>query len=215
MDLTGLPFVIAPMRKSDISTVARIEREVFALPWSSMAFRYELEQNASSHYVVVRYKTDDSTPEEASLVGSMRQALGLATGDASQLGYAGCWLTLDEAHISTLAVRLDWRRMGLGELLLATMVETARERDARVVTLEVRVSNCAAIRLYEKYGFRRVGRRKAYYSDNREDAHIMTTDPIATQQYGRRLATLQESLRQRLAHAAATTRVHAGDPPRE
>jgi ribosomal-protein-alanine N-acetyltransferase len=98
------------------------------------------------------------------------------TPDASPvLGYGGFWLMHDEAHISTLAVRAGWRRLGLGELLLIALLDEARRLGAYRATLEVRVSNVAAQALYAKYGFEQVGRRKAYYSDNREDALILTT----------------------------------------
>ena len=85
---------------------------------------------------------------------------------------------VDEAHITTFAVHPAWRRQRIGERLLLAFLDLARDRHAREATLEVRLSNIAARRLYEKYGFRPVGLRPRYYSDNGEDALIMTTEPL-------------------------------------
>jgi len=101
------------------------------------------------------------------------------------VGYAGFWVMVDEAHISTLATHPQWLRQGIAELLLIAMTERAAEMGARVMTLEVRASNTSAQALYRKYGFEVVGRRPQYYSDNREDALIMSTPPITSAEYQR------------------------------
>jgi ribosomal-protein-alanine N-acetyltransferase len=88
-----------------------------------------------------------------------------------------------EAHIVSIAVREAYKRKGLGELLLIGSVEMAMRRDCQVVTLEARVSNEPAIALYRKYGFNEVGLRRRYYSDNGEDALIMTTDKLSSDEY--------------------------------
>lgn len=178
-------FYVEPMQQSDVPTVASIERMVFTLPWSSHAFGYELRSNPMSHYFVARVRAAPSSPNGQGL-------------DASVIGYGGFWMMLDEAHICTLGVHPNWRRHGAGELLLATMIRQATALNANVVTLEVRVSNMPAQRLYEKYGFRPVGVRKGYYSDNHEDALIMTTDPIGSTAYQSRYNRLERMLRQRL-----------------
>ena len=85
---------------------------------------------------------------------------------------------VDEAHITTFAIHPDWRRRRLGERLLLALLDVALDRRAAEATLEVRLSNLAARRLYEKFGFRPVGIRPRYYSDNNEDALIMTTDRL-------------------------------------
>ena len=90
----------------------------------------------------------------------------------------GLWVMVDEAHVTTFAVDPRWRRRGVGERLLLGLLDIAVTRRAREATLEVRLSNMPARRLYEKYGFRPVGIRPRYYSDNGEDALIMTTDPL-------------------------------------
>ncbi len=114
------------------------------------------------------------------------------------VGYGGFWLMAGEAHISTIAVRPELRRRGIGELLLVTMLDRATELGAEVATLEVRVSNIAAQSLYRKYGFRRVGLRPRYYRNN-EDALIMTTDRLTSASFQSRLQGLKVALREKLA----------------
>ena len=107
-------------------------------------------------------------------------------------GYVSVWYQGDEAHITEIAVRETMRGNGIGELLLIGSLRAAREYGSHVMTLEARVSNFIAQRLYEKYSFKSVGIRKGYYSDNREDAVIMTTTPIGTDEYARMFRELQD-----------------------
>ncbi|HHX44085.1 MAG TPA: ribosomal protein S18-alanine N-acetyltransferase [Chloroflexi bacterium] len=188
-----------PMQLADVPTVSAVERSVFSLPWSTSAFTYDLTNNPNAEYLVVRY-LPWMAPERAEgrLARSMRRLLKPPQQDPSLIGYGGLWMVLEEGHICTLAVRAAWRGRGLGELLLAGLIERARARGAEVMTLEVRVSNVTAQNLYLKYGFRVVGRRKGYYTDNREDALVMTTDSIVAPGYGALLATLTEQLHARL-----------------
>jgi len=96
------------------------------------------------------------------------------------VGLVGLRIMGDVAYIITIGVREAYRRQGIGELLLISAIDLALMRKARVATLEVRASNSAAQALYEKYGFTKTGARQGYYSDNREDAVIMTTDTITS-----------------------------------
>ena len=114
------------------------------------------------------------------------------------VGYAGMWLVIDEAHITTIAVREGSRGKGLGELLLTSLIEAAAEMGADRLTLEVRVSNEPAQGLYEKYGFERQGVRARYYSDNNEDAYIMTVSDVRSPVYRRRFDSQIAALRRRL-----------------
>ena len=135
------------------------------------------------------------------------RGVGAVTGEIPEqeaavgqiLGYGGFWLFLDEAHICTLAVHPDWQGRGLGALLLTSLIEHAIELDAAIVTLEVRASNLMAQKLYRRYGFAQVGLRKRYYSDNSEDALIMTTEPISSSSFQKRFKTLKSSLLRKLA----------------
>ena len=116
------------------------------------------------------------------------------------VGFVGVWLTPDEAHIITIAVRESHRGRGIGELLLIAAIALATLNEREVVTLEVRASNQAAQTLYEKYGFKTVGVRQRYYSDNHEDAVIMTTEPIRSASYQALFQRLKQEHRERCGH---------------
>ena len=208
MNLEGLPYAVTSMGMSEVATVARLEKQIFSMPWSSAAFRYELVQNSSSEYLILRYLPWARDETTASWIESARRLWRRSRLDPSIIGYGGCWFVLEEAHISTLAVREAWRGRGLGELLLISLIETAQTRGCDKVTLEVRVSNEPAQNLYQKYGFEQVGRRKAYYSDNREDAYIMTTESISADPYRQLLERNRVRLRRKML-------LHAEEPPTE
>jgi len=114
------------------------------------------------------------------------------------IGFAGLWLMVDEAHITTIAMHPDYRRRGLGEFMLVSLIDIAYTIGAKWVTLEVRVSNYAAQNLYRKYGFREAGLRHRYYSDNQEDALIMWTDEINSPSYKQRFQDLKSALMRKL-----------------
>ena len=121
------------------------------------------------------------------------------------VGYVGVWLMVDQAHIVAIAIRDSYRRRGLGELLLAQSIDLALENGQESVTLEVRRSNWTAQQLYDKYRFLKVGVRKRYYTDNHEDAIIMTTPPIDTDAYGEHLAYLRERWEHRWGQGEAAS----------
>ena len=199
MNLDGLPYAVEPMKREDISTVHRIENQVFSLPWSAHAFRYEITYNENSTYLVLRYRPWAEKQSESFLPQPVARLFGRADKDPSLLGYGGFWMIAARAHISTLALRPEWRRRGLGELLLASFCEKALQRGARVINLEVRTSNTVAQNLYEKYGFKITKTHEGYYSDNGEDAYIMSTRFYSVQEYQGHLDTLTNDLRERLA----------------
>jgi ribosomal-protein-alanine N-acetyltransferase len=114
-------------------------------------------------------------------------------------GFAGMWFMYDEAHITTIGVDPVYRGRHLGELLLLAMIEEALRREATWVTLEVRVSNNVAQRLYRKYGFTIHGTRRRYYSDNGEDAYIMWSHSLKDETYHSQLDDLREALYDRLS----------------
>ena len=199
------------MRADDIPQVIEIEQEAFTPGWVGTPFRREL--NSRYTRFLVAYYTEDaerdgrasneagqqSGPADASLWGRMLTGVKSALGfrredDVDDLtGYVGIWLQGDQAHITEVAVREELRGRGIGELLIIGTLRVAYEQGLAEVTLEARVSNFIAQRLYDKYGFNEVGIRKNYYADNREDAVIMTTDPIRTASYREKFASLQET----------------------
>ncbi len=164
-----LTLAISAMRLEDLPAVHAIEQASFSSPWPPNAYRSELETNRLASYLVAR------------------------VGDEI-VGYGGMWLMVDEAHITTFAIHPAWRRQRIGERLLLAFLDLATMRRASEATLEVRLSNLPARRLYEKYGFRPVGLRPRYYSDNGEDALIMTTEPLSDVRMRDRLARLRAAL---------------------
>ncbi|WP_027410629.1 ribosomal protein S18-alanine N-acetyltransferase [Anoxybacteroides tepidamans] len=132
----------------DIDGVLEIEKASFTLPWSREAFYNELVHNQYAKYIVMEH-------------------------DGRIIGYCGMWVVIDEAHITNVAVLPEYRGKKLGEALMRTMMETAKQLGAVTMTLEVRVSNHVAQSLYRKLGFLNGGIRKQYYPDNQEDALVM------------------------------------------
>jgi len=144
--------IIREMTLSDLPVVLEIDRLSFPLPWSERTYRFELEENQAACLYVAEAPNN---------------------GVFKVVGYVGIWFIVDEAHISTIAVHPNYRGHGLGERLLQRVLEYALNKEATTVTLEVRVSNQAALNLYYKYGFEVVGNRPRYYRDNNEDAYLM------------------------------------------
>ncbi|MHB8375894.1 MAG: ribosomal protein S18-alanine N-acetyltransferase [Dehalococcoidia bacterium] len=174
------------MANDDIPQVVEIERGSFPTIWPQTAYRREL-QNKLAHYIVITEPSDaDAGAAPAPGVwGALRRFVGTPLSSPEHLlGFIGVWMMAGEAHIVTVAVRESYRRMGIGERLLIACIEAAMESAQELVTLEVRKSNDAAQRLYEKYGFQRVGLRVRYYTDNNEDAVLMTTPDLASSAYG-------------------------------
>lgn len=134
---------------SDIDKMAELDRICFATPWSKQDFEKELIENKIALYFV-------------------------ATWDDEVIGYAGVWCIVDEGHITNVAVDPKHRKKGVGKKLINALLNDGKTMSGlRNFTLEVRVSNDAAIKLYKNFGFKEVGLRKEYYSDNKEDAAIM------------------------------------------
>ncbi|MCD8511841.1 MAG: ribosomal protein S18-alanine N-acetyltransferase [Bacillus sp. (in: Bacteria)] len=144
----GEKTVIRFMEVDDLDQVMEVEHNAFTTPWSRGAFLNELTTNQFAYYLV-------------------------AEVDERIVGYNGVWVIIDEAHITNIAVHSDFRRQGIGELLLEGAIKLAKELGAKKLTLEVRVSNYAAQSMYKKKGFQNGGIRKNYYTDNQEDAQIM------------------------------------------
>lgn len=146
--------IIKPMSKDDIEDVVVIESEAYGKHhWAKSSFYDEMSNNLAKYYVA-------------------------KTLDGETVGYAGTWHIIDEGHVTTIAVKNDYLRNHIGEAIMHKIIEDCYSEGIKYLTLEVRVSNTPAIKLYEKYGFQSLGTRKGYYQDNGEDALIMWTENI-------------------------------------
>jgi len=197
------------MHKEDLRQVAEIDREAFPAPWPQTDYEHEL-RNPLAHYIVACDKRKTVEEPQAKpfskkdffRLGSMMRRLFLGERSFSShlpslvkdyvTGFAGFWIMADEAHITNIAVRQLYRHQGIGELLLIATIDMALELNARILTLEVRASNMAAQGLYCKYGFIQVGRRRGYYTDDGEDAIIMSVESIAAASFQARLSELRQ-----------------------
>ena len=142
------------LKLRDLGAVERIERRSYTSPWSRSMFASELAK-----------------PSSISL-GAFDQLTGRLLGYLIISRYVDAW------HVMNVAVAPSHRRRGIATMLLERLFELTAGHGRRGYTLEVRVSNGPAIRLYERLGFRPRGVRRGYYTDNREDALIMWKDPI-------------------------------------
>ncbi|TAK36872.1 MAG: ribosomal-protein-alanine N-acetyltransferase [Chloroflexota bacterium] len=201
-------FVVDWMRIADIPAVVEIERESFGDAWPPGSFERELVYNRLAHYLVVRAPQERPGPGKPAVemfyAHSREEDYYAAPGEGTVVGHVGMWLMFDEAHITTIAIRPSHRGLGLGELLLIAAAEVAIAMESAVLTLEVRVSNVVAQRLYEKYSFVRAGLRRGYYAPDREDALIMTSEPVASAMFQSLLVRLKEANRERLSNYCTT-----------
>jgi [ribosomal protein S18]-alanine N-acetyltransferase len=210
-NIQAIPFVVDAMTLDDIPAVMAIEKTAFPIPWPEQAYRHELLENRNGYFIVVRRKaaatTNGTEKVESQTLFNLFQRLTVRptkplarpSPGMTVVGFAGMWMFVDEAHVSTIASHADWRGYGIGELLLLTLLREAQRRNAVFATLEVRVSNVVAQNLYKKYSFVEVGRRKRYYRDNGEDALIMTVQNFQEPIYKAQLDALERALWTKLA----------------
>lgn len=197
---------------NDVPRVVEIERLAYTTPWPPSAYRREIQENRMARYIVVRDTwmkppTPDATRDEQKrpfpLSLLSRAPATLSPEIANIIAFAGLWHMINEAHITTIATHPDYRGRGIGELMLSTLIGVAYTTQAHYVTLEVRVSNSIAQNLYRKYGFAQTHIRRRYYSDNHEDAYVMSTPDITSESYRTRFAELCERLANRLQNDSA------------
>jgi ribosomal-protein-alanine N-acetyltransferase len=150
---------IRPMQVGDLEQVQAIDRLSFSLPWPPNAYRYELTENPAS----ILWVAEACRPDR----------------DCKVVGMIVIWLILDEAHIATIAIHPDYRRIGIGKRLLMVALDDCQKKGARQAMLEVRAGNSGAQELYRKFGFEIVYRRPRYYKDNHEDALLMNLTGLA------------------------------------
>ena len=198
-----IDYTIRPMEDKDIPQVAEIDHEAFPNEWmfrSQTSYKEDLN-NPVAHYMVACTKLTMVGVQQLSLFKRLfnpnRSSNEGECVTEYLVGFAGFWLMPKDAHITTIAVRSNYRQIGIGEALLISIIELAMRLNANLVTLEVRASNEIAQSLYEKYGFQVVGRRLRYYSDNGEDAILMNTDTITSASFQARFQQLKSAHAQR------------------
>ena len=151
---TALQIYITKMTADDIEDIIQIESEAYGKHhWSKSSFYDEMNNNLAKYYCA-------------------------KTKDGQTVAYAGTWNIVDEGHITTIAVKPDFKRKHIGEALIVKILDDCYQNKIKYLTLEVRESNIPAINLYKKYGFASLGTRKGYYQDNNENALIMWTENI-------------------------------------
>lgn len=150
--------VIRKMELADLDQVVAIDQVSFSLPWPASSFKYELNQNQTSRCWVVEYPACE--PE------------------ARIIAMAVVWMIIDELHIATIAVLPEFRQMSVGQKLLGVILKDGLKQGVVNAFLEVRETNRAARAMYQKFGFKEVGKRPHYYSDTQEDAILMNLEPI-------------------------------------
>jgi ribosomal-protein-alanine N-acetyltransferase len=190
---------LRPMTQEDVPQVTEIDREAFPTMWPPANYQREMK-NGLAHYIVAVDDDEEKTktiPEKglAALLTRVRRLFGSEPAPKGRhiIGFAGLWMLAGEAHITNIAVRAKHRRRGIGEDLLIGIIELAVRLEAHLITLEVRASNRDAQKLYAKYGFVRVGRRRGYYTDNREDAVLMTIEELKAAPARARLERLKQA----------------------
>ena len=207
--LKTAPFRLRPMTPADIAQIVAIEGESFPTTWPRTAYRRELDNKMANYTVII----DGDHSPVAPAPSRRRALLGLLRRQQQEdpqtsdyiVGYIGAWNMADEVHIVAIAVRQAYRRRGIGELLLADLVDTSLSRNMEILTLEVRSSNLTAQSLYEKFRFLKVGVRARYYSDNQEDAVIMSTPPIQAESYREHVEYLRHAREIRSSEAQSST----------
>lgn len=140
--------MIRKMIEKDLTVIDTLEKELFTSPWPIKEYLYELNENPFANVYVL---------EE----------------DGEIVGYFDYWILYEQAQIATIGTKKSHQSQGYGQKMLEFIIEQANQNKCEVLSLEVRISNEKAIRLYEKNGFIKVNVRKNYYTDNGEDAYLM------------------------------------------
>lgn len=160
---------IVAMRRRHLRSVLNIEQQVYPRPWTMSLFLSELGLRGTRAYFVAKVGRD-------------------------VVGYAGLMVTVDEGHVTTIAVDPAWHRHQIGTRLLLAVSHEAIDREVNALTLEVRVSNTEAQAMYRSFGFSSVGVRKGYYAETNEDALVMWAREIDTAEHAARLGRIADGI---------------------
>lgn len=214
--LHAMKYFVRPMEDKDIPQTLQLDSEAYPSQWPRPTYtsvKHEL-RNRLARYLVAVKKIEpqpslDKNNNHKGFSGAVNYIKHLFDHDRFFgpeitrpsneyiVGMAGFWIMVDEAHITTIATRDAYRRQGIGEWLLIAVLNKAIDLKANVVTLEVRISNKPAQELYSKYAFKHVGLRRRYYTDNGEDALIMTTEILTSEPFCSQFEKLKMSHQQR------------------
>ena len=203
-----MPYTIRLMCKDDITQVTGIDREAFDSQWPPPNYKRELENQLASYIVVLddtRMVTEPADKPGQGFNGLISRTKRWVTHNHAPdeepaviqkpyvMGFAGMWVMAGEAHITNIAVRQQYQRQGIGELMIISLTDLAIKLYADAMTLEVRVSNSVARSLYTKCGFAEAGIRRGYYLDNREDGIIMSTADFSSAPFQEQLQQLKQA----------------------
>jgi ribosomal-protein-alanine N-acetyltransferase len=209
-------YYIRLMQERDIPQILEIDREAFPTQWprpTYNSFKQELRNRLARYIVVCKPNIlSEETGKESgaspfweklrhprNIFYSKNSCVAANPPPSKEhvIGAAGFWLMVGEAHITTIAVRESFQQQGIGSLLLIALIDMAIQLNAHMVTLEVRTSNIHAQSLYSSYDFYQTGVRKHYYSDNGEDAFIMSTDTFTTESFKTYFQKIKQAHEQR------------------
>jgi ribosomal-protein-alanine N-acetyltransferase len=190
-----MPFGLRLMESRDVPVVTAIDRVSFPTPWPEGAFHRELQREHASYFVLLKPQEKASQPSSRQEGGWLQRLFGMQQG-SRVIGYVGFRLEGGGGHITTIALRPEWRGRGFGELLLLIALEKMINRGVDLVMLEMRPSNDVAHQLYRKYGFRVVRSRRSYYRDG-EDAWVMAAN-VGDEEHRGLLSDRREALEERL-----------------
>ena len=175
---------IKPLIPSQVSEILALDQLCLGGLWTAEAYLREID-SPNSTLIILQLRDDQFESDEVQIIGM------------------GClWSIVEEAHITLLGIHPDYRRQGLGQLLLFTLLEDAIARQLKWATLEVNENNIAAIELYQKLGFQVAGKRKGYYQPTGDDALVLWLKGMEQQEFKLDLAQWQEQLCDRLSKNA-------------
>jgi [ribosomal protein S18]-alanine N-acetyltransferase len=203
-----LELKLNPPQIEQLDRIVDLDKSCLGGLWSLEGYQKELTSPNSSLLVLsiptANVQTNSKQKEEASLSSVSSSSVSSLSTNAiankEQIIGCGCfWAILEEAHITLLMIHPDYQGLGLGQLLLYSLLKDAYKRQLERATLEVRVSNEVAISLYKKFGFQIAGRRKGYYQTTGEDALILWRGDLHRSQFEQDLKTWHEQISDRLA----------------
>lgn len=160
--MSDIEYIVRQARLYDVPAIARLEDDSSATPWSAESLKNDVMKNDKAYVAVATLPCEEGDVPEV-------------------IGYADIWSVAGESQLNNIAVDKNYRGRHIGEMLLSHMIDKSRSLGCDTMTLEVRISNTAAISLYTKMGFVRDAIRRGYYRDNKEDAVLMSRNIAAVE----------------------------------